>query len=451
MVAFFWTRALSRGRAAAAGSELPAASLPEESLYVPKIDHERLRTLVADQQPVDRVVLETAALELLLPEVRKLTARHYETLGEEELTAERCAALAADPATARGRAFFARGRVDSIRKRTREGSSEVEHIGRLRLEDDALAYFLVLDAPEEAGFVRVDGLFLKNYSAESDLAPGTWLEGPLLVGSTALRSYPDLGKVETPLWDLYATIPDADLSPADGSQPRIVRECPFEPYWHLMAYARDLPPDSSPWGTAPELDERTLKELLGDPTARPPEPGRVPWAQAPELDARLVAELLDHPAQWRAQPMRVTLCRVLGSQVSRVGENPARIERVTDGWLGHDTWKNVLHFQAPFALPGIRTGDLVEGRGFFLNVAAYESQGRGLRVAPVIVLSSLSEFTPPAQTSLLRLGLLVSGAFVASIALFAWLLFRDRRRAQEFEQELARRRRARRGSMPNPS
>jgi hypothetical protein len=421
ILAFAYARSVARAPRANVDPELPAApTQPEESVFVPEIDAARLETLVADREPVDRVALESAAVDELLAVARALTPRHYEELGAAELTAERCAALRADPASARGKAFFARGRIDSIRSRTREGAS-TEHIGRLSLEDGGVAYFLVLDAPEEAGFVRVDGLFLKAYSAESDLEPGVWHEGPLLVGARAVRSYADLGPVEAPHWELYATIPDADLAPADGSEPRFMRECPFEPYWHLMAYARDLPQ------------------------------GSIPWEEAPELDERLVSELLHDPATWRAQPVRVPVSRIVGVEVRRVGENPARIDALTDGWLGKDTWRNVVHFQAPRALPELAREDLVEGRGFFLHVAAYESQGKGLRVAPVVVLHSLAEFVPPERESLLRLMLGVSLAFIASIGLFAWLLFRDRRRSREFEQELVRRRRARQGSLPSSS
>ncbi len=419
LFAFAWSFSLANRRAPQPNADVPAAAAPEESVFVPRIDPKRLDALVADREPVDRVVLEGAALDELLPEVRKLTPRHYEALHAEELSAERCAALLADPRAARGQAFFARGRIDSIRTRRRDPAGEVEHIGRLLLEDDGVVYFLVLDAPEDGGFVRVDGLFLKAYSDESDMQPGVWKEGPLLVGTQATRSYADLGPVEAPNWELYRTIEDADLVPEDGSEPKFVRESPFDPFWHLMAYARDLPPDS------------------------------IDWERAPELDAALVAELLEDPVTWRAQPVRVPLSQIQGVQVKAAGENPARIDSVTEGWLGHTTWKNVVHFQAPGSNENVALRDLVEGRGFFLHDFAYESQGRGLRVAPVIVLHSLSVYVPPKQVTLFQIGLAISVLFIASIAIFAWLLWRDRRRAREFEQELVRRRRARRSSLPS--
>ncbi len=386
----------------------------EETVLLPDIDAARIDALVEDGAPVDRVMIEGEALDLLLADARTLTTRHFEAMGTEELDAAKVAEILADPSAHRARPYMGRGLVDSMRVRRRGPLSEEEYTGRIVLEDDSIAYFLVLDAPANGGFVRVDGLFLKVYSDEDEFSPGEWVEGPLLVGPRVIRSYRALGEVTEPHWGLYSTVEDADLVPGKGVEPRIVRDTPFDALWHMMAYARDVPADAIDWEAAPVLNRDNL------------------------------ASVVREPERWRAQPFQIPLSRIQDARVIRAGENPARIESYTRGWIGNTTWTNVVQFKSPIPDHELRLGDYALGRGFFLHELAYESAGRGLRVAPLFILQSLTRYEPQVDPLFRQLGYAVGAIAVLLVVLFAVLLARDKRKAQVLQREMVRRRQARR-------
>lgn len=390
------------------------STVPEPLLAVPELDLARLESLVHDADPADHVVLESEAADLVLAAARRYTARHYAELAAPELAAEGIAALAAAPTAARGKPFTARGRIVGLRPRA-GAVHEDQFLGRLELEDGSTVHFLVLSVPEHAaevgGFVRVDGLFLKLYSTEDELSPGTWQSGPLLVGARAERSYPSLGKVTELDLGAFDEVVDADLG---ADPPRIVPDTPAEPFWYLMAYARDLPE------------------------------GAIDWSRAPTLDQRLLDQLLENPSEFRALPVILPISRLQDGRVRVAGENPARMPRYMQGWIGNNTWKSAIQFRTPVLRPELVVTDLVHGRGFFLHDFSYESSERGLRVAPVFVLQTLEHLVPETSTALAGIAWFMAGlgAFLAS--LFVILARRDKRRSAEFEQELVRRRRARR-------
>ena len=393
-------------------------SLTETSqLAVPELDVARVEALVEDASGAERVVLESEAADLVLAAARRYTPRHYAELEAPELTRERGAALAADPAAARGRPFTARGRIVAMRLRA-GAAREEQYLGELELEDGATAHFLVLSVPEDAdevgGFVRVDGLFLKLFSSEDALEPGRWNEGPLLVGAAAVPSYPSLGTVTALDQDLLASVEDANLLAGPGQVPKHVPETPPEPFWELMAFARDLPE------------------------------GAIDWTQAPVIDQRLLDRILEDPAGHRALPVRIPISRLQDGRVKRAGENPARMERYTLGWIGNVTWRNVIQFRSPVLAPDLGIGDLVYGNGFFLHNFSYESSERGLRVAPVFVLHSLARHVPEESKVLARIPWVMAGLGLFLGLLFFVLARRDRRRSAEFYGEVVRRRRERR-------
>ncbi len=390
----------------------------------PEIDVERLEALVADADPADQVVLESEAADLLLAAARRYTGAHFAALDTPELDAERVAALESEPAAHRAEPCTARGWIDALRLRS-GAAFGAEYLGRLRLEDGSVVHFLVpeasTDGQEEGGapvfgdFVRIDGLFLKIYRTEVEEQPGTWLAGPLLVGSRMLDSAPAFGPVVELDARILSEVEDAVLGARADQEPNLVLETPAEPFWHLMAYARDLPADALDWSAAPELDQRLLDELL------------------------------ERPADWRAQPIRIPISRLQDGRVKLAGENPARIERYTQGWIGNTTWKNVLQFKTPLVLPDLHVGDLVRGQGFFLHDFAYESAERGLRVAPVFVLHALERHVPRTSPVFAYISWSVAGMGAFLTVLFIVLLRRDKRRSEEFQAALVQRRRARRG------
>jgi len=389
----------------------------EPVLAFPELDVARVESLVHDTEPADRVILESEAADLVLDTARRYTPRHFDTPATRELDAGVVAELEAGPAAARGKPFRARGRIVALRERT-GAAHEEQLLGQLELEDGSSAYFLVLSVPEHAaevgGFVRVDGLFLKIYSSEDPIQPGTWNDGPLLVGPKAERSWPGLGRVTHLDLSVFDDVRDADLAPAPGSEPRLVSETPAEPFWSLMAYARDVPE------------------------------GAIDWESAPVLDQRLLDQLLEDPASYRGLAVRIPISRLQDGRVCLAGENPARMERYMQGWIGNTTWKNVIHFRTPVLRPDLMIRDLVYGRGFFLHDFSYQSAERGLRVAPVFVLQSLDRLVPTTSVVLKRIPWLIAGIGIVLVGLFVVLTRRDRRRASELHEELVRRRRARR-------
>jgi hypothetical protein len=400
----------------------PDPSLPAfedeivESVALPEIDVAGVEAAVRDAEEVDRVVLERDALETIGRSVRLLTRRHYEAMEPAELDADTRAAVIADPAAHRAQPFVARGRIDALRSRTAP-SGAVEHIGRLELEGGGAVYFLTSEVEEvltDQAWLRIDGLFLKVFRDEDPEAPGTWIEGPLIVGREARRSYAPVLRVEELDPDILAYVGDDRLTSGNQVDP-VSYEMPFEALWHAMTYARDLPADAVDWDAAPELDRGTLLEIVqnGEP--------------------------------FRMQPFRFPVSRLQDARVKRAVENPARLAAYTEGWIGHAAWKNVVHFVAPFENRDLQMRDYVrDTRGFFFRNFVYSSEGRGLQVAPMFVLVSAEKFQPEADPLFTYVGYAIAGIAVFLIGMFAVLLKRDRKRAAHLQEEIVRRRRMRR-------
>jgi len=394
------------------GGDLPVEeALVEKEVSVPEVGGTRIDELVRDGDQLERVTIEGEGLDLVLGTARALTPGHFEAMKAEELSQESIAGLLETPSPNRGKAFFARGRVDALRTRRRSPELPEEHIGRLILDDGSVAYFLVMEIPEDPLYVRVDGLFLKNYSDELYEKPGEWVDGPLLIGPRAIRSFESLGTVEGFDWAALYQIEDAKLN---EDPPRIVRDTPYAAMWHLMAMVRDLPE------------------------------GAIDWASAPELSAELLTELNEDPDTWRWQPIRIPISRVQDARIKRAGENPARIDRYTQGWIGNAMWNNVIHFRSPDLYEDFEIGDYFRGQGFFLHNFAYDAKARNLHTAPLFVLHSVEEFVPKEDETLVYIAWGAAGGTVLLVGLFIFLLFRDRKKARALQEEIIRRRRARR-------
>ncbi len=394
----------------------------ETSVLVPEIDGKRIDALVRDTEQIDRVALESVPLDLLLHEARAMTARHFEAMQAKELTSESVARLLESPSEQRGKAMFARGKVDSLRTRRRSPEQSEEYIGRLILDDGSPVYFLVLEAPEDPLYLRVDGLFFKNYSDELYENPGEWLDGPLLVGPRAIDSFESLasqGEFGDFEWTQLYEVKDARLN---VDPPVVIRESPFRAMWHLMAFVRDLPE------------------------------GSIDWENAPELTVDLLDEMNSNPDKWRWQPLNIPISRVQDARVKRAGENPARIEKYTQGWIGNATWNNVIHFRSPDLNTELKVGDYFKGTGFFLHNFAYDPKAYDLRTAPFFVFHSVEKFEPEEDPNLVFLAYASAGGSVLLAGAFIFLLFRDKKKAKALQDEIVRRRRARRakqnGSQP---
>jgi hypothetical protein len=396
------------------GAHMPELETPElqESLALPDIPVQQLGELVKDARPEDRVTLERPAVDLALETANRLVERQYEALGIQNLDAELAAELLADPSAHRGEPFRVRGWIEKLR--TRESASgKSEHQGTLLLDGGTTVYFVTRNLrPDSQGgggamgdFVRLDGLFLKAYSDEG--ASG-WVEGPLIAGGRLERSYPLLQDV---------TAEDVELELSfvkdDGLESGITG-IDHRPLWWTMAWAANLPEGAVDWEQAPELDKLTLREITRDGD------------------------------KYRGQAFRIPISPLGQISVVDPGENPLHAERITEGWLQNLTWSDVIQFRSPEVHPDLRKTDLISGRGFFVKNLTYEPIGGGLRIAPLFVLESYEHFIPPDDMWLDYILYGVVGVVLFSIV-FVWVLTaRDGRRTRQLQEDLTRRRRARR-------
>jgi hypothetical protein len=399
-------------------------ALPQEAVDLPEIDVARIEELVRDKRDVDRVLLDGEAVAATLAVVRALTPQHFEAMGTLELDQAVIETIVADPAAARMDPFLVRGWVESVRTRRPSLTSPDEHICRIVLEDDSIAYALTLEMPEgfiDGDFIRLDGLFLKVYKDEKTDESGTWIEGPLIVGPRAIRSYRDLGQVaKLDELRLLPVVDDVLVNP-DGTPGEWTTTLPFEPLWYLMAYARDLPGEAIDWENAPLVDQVMLDELYRNGAA------------------------------YRGQPFRFPISRLQHSTVKRAGENPARIEHFTEGWIGNVMWKNVVYFKAPFENREARLRDYATARGFFLKNFTYESSRQGLRVAPLFVLQSVTIIDPDPDPVFRIIAYGMAGFTLLAIVFFFFALLRDKARARALQGQLVQRRRARQKREQDPS
>ncbi len=395
--------------------EPEAAHLPAEApLELPELPVEAVAQIVEDGTPETRVRLERAAVDTLLESVRRLTPRHYEALETPSADGPLLEAIAADPAAWRARPLSVRGEV--LHARTRRPAIDRDEEFRLVIatEDGARVHALATRLPglvQPGDWLRLDGLVLKRFSDELPVGPEgapEWVDAPLVVGWAATPSSPPLGPQLSLAPGALAGVRDDTLdAPGDLTLPE--RHL-------LMAFARDMAPGSIDWDSAPELDATLLAEILGDPDVHRGQPFRLPVSQLQALR--------------RAVP----------------GENPARIERISEFWIGNANWDQrvrLIHAHAPFAVEDLARGDLVEARLLFLKNFAYESAQGARHVAPFFVVVEAHRFVAPEPFGMRILLAAVASTTLLLVALLIWLVRRDRRRSEEFVRQRIEQRRQR--------
>lgn len=383
---------------------------PAVSIAVPTIDVEGLAALVSDRDELDRLTLERDAIELALNNLGPYLSSHFEAMDGRTLDELADRELRADPDLLRGDLFRVRGTVESFEVEDRALFDLVR--GRLRREDGGVAYFATERVPvgiDVGDWVCLDGIFVKLFRDESD--ERRWIEAPLIVGPRLVESFAPLGPVTELDPNRFATITDADLD--DGGDLRDYYRERFE----LLAYARDLPADA------------------------------IDWSEAPELTNEMLTRVFQDGAPHRGKPFRIPVSRLQDGRTVAVGENPARLERVGQGWIGNFQWLGpapVIRFQAPFPIEDLQFKDLVTANGFFLMNFKYEARKGDIRVAPFFVLSSIERFVPPTNNFTKIALWTVAGVVLLLAAMFWLLLMRDKRKATVLREELVRRRRERR-------
>jgi|GEM_PF-1371013 len=419
-----------------------------ETLWVEDFDLAAVEGQFADARPEDRVLLPSALTQPFTDYVRGKTAVHFNALGLEVLDAGTREGLFADPASHRARPFRARGELQDIEARQRPDGS-TEHRGWLRDEDGQAVHFIVLDVPQTGaeGFVRIDGLFVKLYREEVN--GGEWVEGPLLVGAELVPSYPltDLDAL-TPLvlLDHLGRIQDDKAMQSTGLDGFVMRA-----QWALMDFAKTEAYAAIDWeNDAVELNNVTMTSLLSDGEA---------WryrlaangGEDPRGEPDVNGERRPLTEDLVPVPIRIPICKNMGTSTLDPGENPARMETITTGWIGNWTWNNqagVLKFVMPGEHPELLDwkggARLVEGKGFFLKNHNYESKDHGTRTAPYFVVTELVPFVPVEDTLAQELMWGVLGLTLLLVIAFPLLLLRDRKKSRQLQQDLVRRRQERR-------
>lgn len=381
-------------------------------IALPELRIDEYRASAKDATQAERSVLETQALETALADARLYSPQHFEPMQGVELTTAVCTDLAARSSEQRGKVLRLRGVIDELIEFESAPGVNGHFRGRVTLEDGGRCFVAFVSSGEiELGagdFMMLEGFFLKNQA--QNVAGEGWIEGPLVVGPRAHRSYPDLGRVTSISPDEFLDVEDDSLSEGLRPTPSV--------YWKLVAYARDLDPNS------------------------------IDWSKAPLLDGALMQQLAADPARFRGQPMRIpaAVAQDIWRQAKR--ENPARLTHMTEGWLGSYEWLRTVHpvvrFDSPAPNPGIRRSGQMTARGFFLRVHAYESAGRGTQLAPLFVLHSLAPYAPQKDTMLATVLGVLGASFVGVLVLCLVLVRRDDGKADALARQLVERRRMRR-------
>lgn len=381
-------------------------------IALPELRIDEYRASAKDATQAERSVLETHALEVALADARLYSPQHFEPMQGVDLSSALCADLAARSDEQRGKVVRVRGVIDELIEFESAPGVNGHFRGRMTLEDGGRCFAAFVSSGEiELGagdFTMLEGFFLKNQA--QNVAGEGWVEGPLIVGPRALRSYPHLGSVTSISPDEYLEVEDDSLSEGLRPTPSV--------YWKLVAYARDVDPNS------------------------------IDWSKAPLLDGALMQQLAADPARFRGQAMRIPAAVVQDIWRQAKRENPARLTHMTEGWLGSYEWLRTVHpvvrFDSPAPNPGIVKSGQMTARGFFLRVHAYESAGRGTQLAPLFVLHSMAPFTPKRDSTLGAVLAVLGASFVGVLVLCLVLMRRDEGKADALARQLVERRRMRR-------
>lgn len=384
-----------------------------DDISVPEVDVPALAALVSDKTEAGRDIQEEEGREFLLDYTSRLAEPHYRALEAPFLDLEISAQIAAAPDDWRGKHVRLRGHLQDMRKKARpDGRSYYD--GTLILDDGSPAHFVVerlwREDLELGKSVRIDGVVMKVFRSQ---AGSELVEAPLVVGREAVRSYPAL------YTENVGPFTESELANItnDGLM-NGVGKLPFYEKWKLMGRAANSADD-------------------------------VDWDSVPILTRELLMEYLENGDDYRGTPVRLSPegVALLNKSTDLAGENPARIERFTDGWISENSWQSVVgavRFMGPFDAPYEQNDQtVVVGNGFFFKNHSFESMKLGLRVGPVFVFANMDVLPRPEEKIV---GYLMYGVAAGSVGLgiFIFLLLRrDAKSSSEFQKRLSARKRRR--------
>lgn len=396
------------------GEELVAAT----EIYVPPFKDRTPLAGITDASEEQRLVVDAVALRSVLRYSLALTTEHFVAMGLLPMDAQAVSALQATPAEQRLDPFRARGEITDLRERSTEGASGGRAwYGTLRTEAGVDVHFVVDHDParnqvEQGSFVRLDGLFLQLYRTE---VGADWVDAPLLVGRSLSPSHPFLTLDEYLYTPALVGLTDDSINSHSG--------VPYDAQWELMAKVTQ-------------------------------DQGQIDWDNAPTLNAVLLNQIFENGDAYRGKPFIVPISKNMDTRtVTEFKDNPLHMDAISAGWIGNYSWKGqagLVQWSGPFVDENLRdwknSAELISGRGLFLKNVIYEARDGNLGRVPYFVMQSIQVHTPvsdPAAAMLLRA---VFGGTIFLLFLIIWLLRRERRGAAKLQEELTRRRIARRAA-----
>lgn len=407
-------------------------------IKVPAFSHTVLLGDIQDATPAEQELLSSEPLAAVFDYARLLTPGSMRALGITEFDAEIQAAIEAAPATERLKPLRVRGSVVTARRRPRDtaGASRSgdDWIGTLQTLDGRFAHFLVAAAPKRADgerrvevgdFLRVDGLFHAIYRTSIDID-----------GSTAATSAPLVVGLRLEPTDLPMTAELAEDAPAladviDDSLSEIHENREFrEAFWQLMGRAKLQGPE-------------------------------VNWDEVPELNSDLLTSIHKNGEAFRGQPFKVPVSVNVDTYSIRVGDNPLRLDRQTEGWISNSTWKGsvkTIKWIGPFTRQDMLRKTLMNddrrymtARGYFFRNHAFENNlGQPAR-SPIFVMESVEVFRPEEDKAIVWFKWAVVCITVLLTIAVALLLRADKRKSKALYEDIVRRKRARRDREAAPT
>lgn len=403
---------------------VPTIEQPEEVIAVRRFDPATIADKVRDSTPEERVLIDLGPLAKMLDHVAGYGPGQWKALKPDRLDAERLQAILADPSAHRAAPLWLRGRLTSYEERPI--GDRVAWYGTLESEDGVPVTFMTSSfdknlfaaVEEELTYAKLEALFLEVYRREGE---DGWVETPLLVGSRLEKSYPRIdGFDDETLGTLLAAVQDDTNNRYTG-----IDDAAFLAQWMLMDRI------DQGWGEDIAWDDPQATRVLDNATFT--------WLMDPaNTDAA------------RGMPFVLDISKNLGSRTQDAGENPARIEKLTTGWIGSILWTNegsVMKFVLPGEHPELNasgTNQLIRGRGFFLKHLSYEPSATQRRVAPYFVMQSIEIFTPVENTNVATIFVFVGGLTILLLILIPYLVIRDRKQSEKLREELVRRKQERR-------
>ena len=432
---YLYSSADARKKRAAEAAELegskPTRSLEAEDFAVIPFDSPDALELINDGDEASQQLLATEPLKVVFDYARMQTPVALRALGIREMTPTLNGQLVDAPADHRMEAYRVRGEILSVIQRPRVAGTGSDWLGSLLSEDGDVSHFLVATPPKQADgtrrievgdFLRVEGLFYGLYrtqvdvdGSEGEAAPAP-LTGPLIVGA---RAEPSAPKLSAEIARLAPTLGEV----RDDSIGTVFEPGTFEfAQWELMGRAA----------------------LLGEETD---------WDAAPELDSEVLRQIFEDGESYRGKPFRLPVCVNLEGNSYGAPDNPLRIDRYSDGWIGNIGWKkpaSVIRWIGPFDRKDLLRSQLdddnryVTARGYFFRNEVYTTSAGVPGRTPVFVMESVDIFTPEADPSIAWFAYGVLGLTIGLIGLIYLLLRADKKKSRELYDDMLRRKRARR-------